>query len=152
MKDIDKMRILGVLLIIFALFGIGKGVIDNAKIMELTPTKCAGLAEGTVVDYKLGTKWQYAGSKDGYNYDVYYDVIEYEVNNQKYQITSRHASVGDPVIGATTTVHYNPKDPSKAYDNSAPTTSGREYYYPIMVLIMGLVLALRLDKIFGNKN
>lgn len=147
----DSKRILGIIIICFALFDAAKIAFHDIELIGLTPDKCTVEVEGISVDYVLGSKMQYGGSVGGHAYDVYYDVIEYEANGQKYQITSRHASVGDPVIGAQITVHYNPNNPAKAYDNSPPSVDSRGYYYSVMILFIGLVLVFRLDQVIGKR-
>lgn len=141
----EPTRIFGILLICFALFTTARAVRKNVDIIGLTPEKCTMETEGTTVDYVRGAKAQY-GTSRGHVYDVYYDVIEYVVDNQTYQITSKNPYASEPVIGAMTTVHYNPNNPSKAYDNSAPYVEKGMYFYPVMYFLMGLFLVLGLDK------
>lgn len=148
----EKTKLIGVILMCFAILSSGKNALADIKIIGLTPEKCTQATEGTIVDTVYGTKMQYGGSVRGNMYDVYYDVIEYKVDNQIYKITSRHASTGDPVIGATTTVNYNPDNPAKAYDNSPPYLDASDYYYSVMIFIIGLALVLGLDKLLKKKN
>ncbi|MDO5154784.1 MAG: DUF3592 domain-containing protein [Eubacteriales bacterium] len=141
----EPTRIIGIILLCFALISAAGTVKSDLEIIGLTPEKCTMETEGRVIDSAYGTKLQH-GSNRRYSYSVYYDVIEYEVDNHKYQITSRHASKNNSIIGATVTVYYNPNDPSKAYDNSAPYVDGSDYFYPFMMGIIGLVLTLGLGE------
>lgn len=146
----EPTRIIGVLLICFALISVARRAVYDMEVIGLTPEKCTAETEGTTIDFVYGTKMQY-GTRRGHASSVYYDVIEYVVDNQKYVITSRHAYSSAPIIGATTTVYYNPNDPSKAYDNSAPYVDAGEYYYSVMTAIIGLVLVLGLVKKLKRK-
>lgn len=149
MKE-NSIRVVGLLMAVFALFGIVRLAASDLKLIGLTPEKCTGEATGYIVDTVYGTKMRYGTTSHNLHesyYDVYYDVIEYEVEGKKYKITSRHAHTGDPIIGAQTDVHYNPENPAKAYDNSPPYFSGAEYFYSVMVVIMGIALFFRLDKL-----
>ncbi len=146
----EPTRIIGILLICFAIISAASNAKEDLEIVELTPEKCTMETEGWVIDTAYGSKLQHGSSRRS-SYSVYYDVIEYEVDNQKYQITSRHASKSKSIIGAMVTVYYNPNDPSKAYDNSAPYVDESVYFYPVMIGIIGVVLVLGLDKKFRKR-
>lgn len=141
----EPTRIVGMLLICLAIISAGRNAISDMEILELTPEKCTMEADGWVVDSVYGSKLSH-GSNRRYSYSVYYDVIEYEVDNQRYQIVSRHPSKNNSIIGAMVTISYNPNDPSKAYDGSEPYVDESAYFYPFMMVIIGLLLALGLDK------
>lgn len=146
----DMIRILGALMVAFSLVFLARLAFRDFKLIGLTPEKCTGEVTGYIVDTVYGSKMRYGGTSHSQHenfYDVYYDVIEYEVDGKIYKITSRHAQSGEPVIGAQTQVHYNPKNPAKAYDNSPPYFSGIEYFYPAMIALMGIALFFRLDKL-----
>lgn len=145
----EPIRIIGVIIICFALFNFIRTTIYNIQIIGLTPEKCTEEVEGRVIDYEYGSKMQY-GRIGGHSYSVYYDVIEYEVNGHTYKITSRHAYKSKPVVGAMTTVHYNPNNPSKAYDNSEPYADNSGYFIAAMYLILGLAIFFRLDKVISS--
>lgn len=140
----DKIRLVGLLMICFSLIYLGRMLFRDIQIIGLTPENCTKEVEGVVVDSVPGAKSQYGGNR-GHMYSVYYDVIEYKVKNKKYKITSRHAQTSKTVIGAMTTVHYNPSNPAKAYDNSPPQFEGLMYFYPAMIFLIGLFLIFRLD-------
>lgn len=145
----NSIRIIGVLMVVFALVGLVSLGVQDIKLIGLTPEKCTGEVTGYVVDTVYGTKMRYGRtSHNEYEnyYDVHYDVIEYEVAGKKYTLTSRHAQSGDPIIGAQTQVHYNPANPVKAYDNSQPYFSGGEYFYFVMTVVIGIALYFRLDR------
>lgn len=142
----EPTRIIGILLICFALISAVVTAMGDLEIKDLTPEKCTMETEGWVIDSVYGSKLQHGSNKRS-AYSVYYDVIEYEVNNQKYQFTSRHGSKSKSIIGATVTVLYNPSDPSKAYDGSAPYVDESAYFYPFIMGIAGLALVLGLNKI-----
>lgn len=136
-------------MLIFSMVSFARLAYRDIKLIDLTPEKCSGEVTGYVVDSVYGTKMRYGGtSHNQYEnfYDVYYDVIEYEVEGKTYKITSRHAQKGKTVIGAQTQVHYNPENPAKAFDNSPPYFSGAEYFYPVMSVLMGIALIFRLDR------
>lgn len=141
----EPTRILGILLVCLAIASTARHVASDLAIRDLTPEKCTMEAEGRVVDSVYGSKLSH-GSSRRYSYSVYYDVIEYEVDNKTYQIVSSHGSINHSIIGATLTVSYNPDDPSKAYDGSAPYVDESVYFIPLMMGIIGLFLALGLDK------
>jgi len=147
----EPLRILGLIAIGFAIFQVISVTIENAELKELTPEKCTMETEGITVDYTQGVRRRYGSSRE-YGSNVYYDIIEYVVDNHTYRITSRHAYKSEPVIGAITTVNYNPDDPSKAYDNTPPYADPYGCYYSMGIAIMGLVLLLRLDKKIPGKN
>lgn len=147
----EPTRIIGVILLLFALVSAAITAKSDLKILDLTPEKCTMETEGMVIDTAYGSKLTHGTSRRS-SYSVYYDVIEYEVNNQKYQITSSHASKSKSIIGAMVTVYYNPADPSKAYDGSAPYVDESAYFYPVMIGIMGLVLILGLGEKLKNRR
>lgn len=150
----NALRIVGIIIVVFALVNLVILGIKDIKLIGLTPEKCTGEVTGYVVDTVYGSKMRYGGtSRNQYEnfYDVYYDVIDYEVDGTVYEITSRHASSGNPVIGAQTQVHYNPQNPAKAYDNSPPYVNRLEYFYPVMIALIGVILILRLDRFFKRR-
>ena len=66
--------------------------------------------DGVIIDKELHETWD----SDGDYHEVYYNLIEYEVDSKKYQrLTETHNSIwGHDKIGDTYTVYYNPDDPS----------------------------------------
>lgn len=150
----NSIRILGALIAIFSIVSLARLALQDMKLIGLTPEKCTGEVTGYIVDSVSGSKMRYGStSHNQYEnfYDVYYDVIDYEVDGTVYEITSRHASSGNPVIGAQTQVHYNPQNPAKAYDNSPPYVNRLEYFYPVMIALIGVILILRLDRFFKRR-
>lgn len=136
-------------MVIFSIISSVRLVYHDIKLIGLTPEMCTGEVTGYVVDSVYGSKMKYGRtSHSQYDnfYDVYYDVIEYEVDGTTYKITSHHAQKGKTIIGAQTQVYYNPENPAKAYDNSPPYFDGAEYFYPVMTILMGIALFFRLDK------
>ena len=66
--------------------------------------------EGVIIDKELHETWD----SDGDYHEVYYNLIEYEVGDDKYQcLTETHNSIwGHDKIGDAYTVYYNPDNPN----------------------------------------
>jgi len=153
MKERIK-RILGVIMIIFAVIGYAGLVSQDIRLIGLTPEKCTGEVTGYVTGSVHGSHLRYSGNgwnRYGRTSSVYYDVIAYEVEGKTYEITSHHAQASETLAGAQTQVYYNPEDPAKAYDNTPPYLEGLPYFYPGVFALLGIVLIFRLDKYLKHK-
>jgi len=140
-------------MIVFSIISFVSLISQDIKLIGLTPEKCTGEVTGYVVESVHGSKVRNGGNgwnRYGRTFDVYYDIIQYEVDGKKYEITSHHAQGSETIVGAQTQVHYNPENPAKAYDNTPPYFEGLPYFYPGILALLGIVLVFRLDKYFKH--
>lgn len=148
MKE-NRKRILGIIMIVFSVISFARLISQDIQLIGLTAEKCTGEVTGYVIQSVHGSKLRNGGNgwnRYGKTYDVYYDIIEYEVEGKIYQITSHHAQASETLVGAQTQVHYNPENPATAYDNSPPYFDGLPYFYPGVFALLGIILILGLDK------